>query len=692
MFAYTKIMQGIQAVSAAVTDAYFNLVTLLLPGNGTNGAQNNTFLDSSSNNFTITRNGNTTQGTFSPFSQTGWSNYFGGTVDYLSAADSADFDFGSGNFTIECWFYFTSREDYSSVIGQWASSNKAFKFGFTTTDALTFTYSTTGSNETDLVQTGTLSKNAWHHIVAVRSGTGTNQFAIFVDGSRVYNSTLSATFYNSTAVLGIGGDATGSCVGGYISNARIVKGSAVYDPTASTITVPTSPLTAISSTVLLTCQSNMFIDTNTQVAAKTLTVNGTPSVQAFSPFAPTAAYSAATNGGSGYFDGTGDYLSVGATTDWTFMSNTTALFSIEAWIYNTTTGAQTLLLATNSASSTNVGFSFYKTTSETLGFEITYGSTGNRIVDATSTSTLKANSWNHVLITYDQSLATQNLKFYINGGAAETTNKTANTPSNSAPSTALRIGTANASTGYYTGYIGSLRISNVIRSSGIPTSPYTSDANTNLLINYTNAGITDATAKNDLETVGNAQISTTQSKFGGSSMYFDGTGDWLIAKDNNLLNLGTGDFTVEFWVLRTTSWNATAQSLISKGGYNFSGANVAGWSLVWTSGNSLTFSIGSSGTDYNFAGSSTTFTANVWSHVAITRSGSSLKCFVDGTQLDTTKTTTNDGSTSSYGLLIGSTFNNVNPLTGYIDDLRITKGYARYTANFTAPTAAFPLS
>ena len=65
-------------------DPYFNYTTLLLPGNGTNGAQNNTFLDSSTNAFSITRNGNTTQGTFSPFSQTGWGNYFDGSGDYLS--------------------------------------------------------------------------------------------------------------------------------------------------------------------------------------------------------------------------------------------------------------------------------------------------------------------------------------------------------------------------------------------------------------------------------------------------------------------------------------------------------------------------------------------------------------------------------------------------------------------------------
>ena len=76
------------SIAAAIKDGYFNLVSLLLPGNGTNGAQNNTFLDSSSNNFTITRNGNTTQGTFSPFSQTGWSGNFNTSTTYLTVTDS----------------------------------------------------------------------------------------------------------------------------------------------------------------------------------------------------------------------------------------------------------------------------------------------------------------------------------------------------------------------------------------------------------------------------------------------------------------------------------------------------------------------------------------------------------------------------------------------------------------------------
>ena len=90
--------------AAAVNDPYFMYNSLLLPGNGTNLAQNNTFLDGSTNNFTITRAGNTTQGTFSPYGAN-WSNYFDGTGDYLTTPNNSALNVGSSTFTLECWFY-----------------------------------------------------------------------------------------------------------------------------------------------------------------------------------------------------------------------------------------------------------------------------------------------------------------------------------------------------------------------------------------------------------------------------------------------------------------------------------------------------------------------------------------------------------------------------------------------------------
>jgi hypothetical protein len=93
-----------------VSDEYFQYVSLLLHGDGTNGAQNNTFLDSSTNNFTITRNGNTTQGPFSPFSKPDgrWGNYFDGSGDRLTSSGGANSAVGSGDFCVEFFVYYTA--------------------------------------------------------------------------------------------------------------------------------------------------------------------------------------------------------------------------------------------------------------------------------------------------------------------------------------------------------------------------------------------------------------------------------------------------------------------------------------------------------------------------------------------------------------------------------------------------------
>ena len=102
---------------AAAADTYFNRTTLLLHGDGTNGANNTVFVDSSTNAFTVTTNGKPYQGTFSPFSQTGWSNYFGSTSDYLSFSASNINVSSSQSFTFECWFYLTaSPADFQMLI------------------------------------------------------------------------------------------------------------------------------------------------------------------------------------------------------------------------------------------------------------------------------------------------------------------------------------------------------------------------------------------------------------------------------------------------------------------------------------------------------------------------------------------------------------------------------------------------
>ena len=663
------------SIAAAIKDGYFNLVTLLLPGNGTNGAQNNTFLDSSSNNFTITRNGNTTQGAFSPFSQTGWGNYFGGDGNYLSTAYSADFDFGTGDFSIEAWVYpidagrGADSSKFGAIISQGASGVTTNFWGFyllisgsNVTQVLFDVGASTALSATSL----TYPINTWHHFVVCRSGT---TLSLFVDGTRVATATYSSAINaNSSGTVQVARYAYGSpyqnWLQGNISNVRVLKGSSAYSASSSTLTVPTASLTDVTNTKLLTCLSNRFVDANTQVTAKTITVTGTPSVQAFSPFAPTAAYSASTNGGSGYFDGTGDYLSAASNAAFAFG---TGDFSVEFWFYPTVSSQDNY---DKYFSTGNAVGNFY-IDQQTIANQITIndGST----VFVSSSSNLTPFAWNHVVV----SRVSTTLRIFLNGAQVGSVTNSTNFTQTGAFVAANGAGASNV-TGYFSGF-------RVVKGSGVssvtvPTTPPTAITNTQLLLNYTNAGIVDSTGKNVLETVGNAQISTTQSKFGGSSMYFDGTGDYLNFPSSQLFGFGTGDLTIEFWLYLNTV--SGTQNLC-----DFRNATTTEVAItLYMNGASPRLYV--NGADRITGGNLST---GQWYHVALSRSGTSTKLFVDGTQSGSTYTDSNNYLTPRP-LRIGTTNDGTPqfPLNAYVDDFRITR-YARYTANFTPPTAAFPL-
>jgi hypothetical protein len=181
---------------------------------------------------------------------------------------------------------------------------------------------------------------------------------------------------------------------------------------------------------------------------------------------------------------------------------------------------------------------------------------------------------------------------------------------------------------------------------------------------------------NDLETVGNAQISTSVSKFGGGSMAFDGTGDYLVEPTNVNFGYGTGDFTIELWLYlnNTTADMNIFSNLSSGGGTNphIYFDNSSDRIYYYTTGaNRITSSV---------------VVANTWYHVAVSRASGSTRMFINGTQVGSTYTDTNDYGASAP-LWLGTSFNISSTLNGYIDDLRITKGVARYTANFTPPTS-----
>lgn len=646
MFAASKT-----ASSGVAPDPQFNYVTMLLHGDGTNGAQNNTFVDSSSNNFTVTRNGNTTQGSFSPYGSN-WSNYFNGSSgNYLTTTLTGQ-SFGTGNFTAEGWFYQTANVDYNTLMSQRTTNNSATGWIVGAgSSGNVYAY----SNGFLIGPSGTAIKDKWNHIAFVRS-SGT--MTLYLNGVSVGTSTTSKTFSDTFA--GIGGDGTDSNVlSGYASNVRYVVGTAVY---TSAFTPPTAPLTAISGTSLLTCQSNRFIDNSTN--AFTLTVNGTPSVQRFNPFGTSTAYTTSVIGGSGYFDGSGDYLSLASNAAFQFG---TGDFTVEGWFYQTADNTYPSALELGPHISGNAILFITKyagnATIYSNGF---YGAT---------TTTL--NQWNHIAWVRSSG----SLKIYVNGvspaGVAFTNNLT-DTSTGIAVGKSLSVGSAAYD---YSGYMSNMR---VVKGTAVytanftpPTTPLTAISGTSLLTNFTNGAIFDNAMMNDLETVGNAQISTSVVKYGTGSMYFDGTGDGLFTVSTPNLAFGTGDFTVEFWLYLAANLNTFAKVI-----------------QMGTSGNCFTIEAQGTANVLNVSNytstvyltSNTALTTGTWIHVAVTRASGALRIFQNGASVGGVSNSID--FPNSGGIYIGrsSTGQETN---GYIDDLRITKGYARYTTTFTPPTSAF---
>ena len=670
MFSTTKA-PGV--VSGGPSDPFFNAVTLLLSGNGTNGAQNNTFTDTSGNSISVARNGAPPQGTFSPFSRTAgyWSNYLSGTTSYLTLSSTDPMSFGTGAFTIEGWVL-TGERSVSvgasrTILGNSGNGYTMQLYIDSSNGRLIF--GNTGS--TNIQGSSNIANNVWHHVVVVRDASG--NIAIFVDGIREAVSTNSQNYASSTIYIGAFDPANGFW-NGYISNLRIVKGTAVYSPTSTTLTVPITPLTAVTNTALLTCQANRFFDASANTY--TVTPTSTVSVQVFSPFNPATAYTTIANGGSIYFDGAaGTYLTFPNSSLFAFG---TGAFTIEFWInmalmndkfiLGGRSSIGTMLITTGGFSGTTAGVLRYVASSTIVS--------SNVITDS---------GWHHCAIVR---AAGNNVTLYVDGVSRGTGTDTTNY---TATSGTWYLGTNDVSPGgnIPTGYISGLRIvkGTAVYTSNFtpPTAPPTAITNTSLLLNFTNAGVFDNAAMNDLTTVGSAQISTAQAKFGTGSISFNGTNSALTAPYSVLLNYGLAAFTIEFFV----NFSDLSSNKIILDTYT-SAAAGGGYQIYWRlSGQSIAFYANGVVVAQSSFNSHVTGT---WYHVAVTRdSANTLRIFIDGTQYASVAYSSDINVATSAMLALGyQRTTGTNWFNGYLDDVRVTKGYARYTANFTPPTAALP--
>ena len=633
--------------------------TVLLTCQTNQPANNSVFLDNSTNTFAVTRVGNTTQGTFTPYGAN-WSNYFDGNSDWLQLSNNSAFLFGSGNFTLECWLFSNTVTSGDQVLmSVWDDAStvpQAWDFRVNGSGKVFFQIDVAGADTSIFTSTATLSAGQWYHLAVTRSG---NTFRLFINGTLDSTTTNSSTISNGNGPLCVGGytgsgQADKESVNGYLSNVRIVKGTAVY---TAAFTPPSTPLTAITNTSLLTCQSNRLIDNSTNAFA--ITKNGDVAVQRFSPFSPSAAYSTSTIGGSAYFDGNGDYLSIPYSTS----ISQTSSYTLEFWFYPIYDYVNQYIFAQNGggAFALNWTGTVMKVDKNGVGIQIT------------GTTTLGLNQWHHYAMTYDGTTT----RVFANGaldGSVAGTGGLANVPTTIGYYTAL--GTSS-----YKGYLSNFRfVKGVAVYTGTftpSTTPLTAITNTSLLLNMTSAGIYDSTMINDLETVGDAKILSTQTPYAGSyySNYFDGTGDYLTVPSNAAFAFGTGDYTFECWI----NTNSTAQQvLFGSGG---TGTNNFYFNFSPTS------SFIGVGTQlaYVLQATSLSLLTGVWYHVAASRSSGTLKLFLNGAQVASgaDSTTWIQGGSPA----IGSNAASGQYTNGYISNLRVVNGVAVYTGTFTPPTA-----
>ena len=678
MFAFTKLMQTMVA-SGAVNDPYFYLNTLLLNTTSTNLAQNNTFQDSSGNGFAVSRAPTTgpltpTQGTFSPYSQTGWSNYFAGNGNFLSpAAGNVIYNPGAtGAWTFETWVYIpaTTSGNFYGVGTTGSANSNSMACGYNGT-RFTFGQSGGGSLQVNITASTTQPINNWYHYAVSKDSS--NVIRLFINGVERGTATHSGPINsgNQPVINGLNdnnglGNSGGSS---YLSNLRWVKGGALY---TSNFTPPTSPLTTTVSAGtcnLLFAQSNRFVDNSTTNAVFSPT--GTPSVQAFSPFAPTAAYSTNTIGGSGYFNGSGNYLTVGATAP--TLNFGTGDFTVECWIYPTADASLQKIYDFRSTVGA-VGFNLQRSSGSVIAFQNSVN------VVTTSSGAAPLNAWTHIVA----SRVSGNSRLFINGALQGTAVSDTATYVNGTNRPVIGVRGTNTGLDSFTGYITTAKvvIGSGVTSVTVPTSPSTSSGS-NLYLGFTNANIYDVTAKNVLETVADAKVSTAQAKFGTTSMAFDGTGDYLLIPDSPIQQLGTGDFTIDGWFFLSTA--GVAYGLVSKGA-----TTTTGWSVNVTSGNRIQFSYSAT----SLPGTVTTLASGTWYYFAVVRSGSAvgnLKLYL-GTAGSTTLEATSAGAvtddfTQTNPMYVAANRTGGAVLSGYLEELRITKGFARDVT--TVPTAPF---
>lgn len=597
----------------------------------------------------------------------GASALFDGTGDYLIVHNTTDLAFGTDAFTIEFWLRvnaFPSGSNYELVWDQRPSGGNGAYPAITLKGSTLVYYANSG----DRITSSSLSTATWYHVAVSRSGTDTK---MFINGTQAGSTYTDSTNYLAVATATIGADQNSitNFTDGHIDEIR-VSNSARY---TANFTSPTAPFVNDDNTRLLihangTDGVTFFEDDNGSTRSQRgLTAIGNAQVD---------TAQAKFGNSSMLFDGSGDHIraySVG--------NSASGNFTFEAWIRpaNTGTNYHVMSLTGNSG---RWGLTIYQNGTTIRVYASSGGSSWN-LWNGVSIGTVATGAWYHIAVARSGST----WYGFVNGAATTIGTSASSLDTNGD----VDIGAFVSSGGgieSFNGWIDEVRVSNSARyTAGFTssTTPFVSDANTLLLVHGDG---TDAStvfrddngvrAPKGIAAVGNAQVDTAQSNFGGASALLDGTGDYLVVTPGNSDFAFSGDFTIEMWARP-----ANVSGLKIMYDARAAGAYSASTPVIYQDGSIFRFYFAAD------RATSGTISANTWYHLAVTRAGNDYKFYVNGTQVGSTYTNT-DTVVASTTLWLGDHRANSGGFgfNGHMDEIRISNT-VRYTANFTPSTTPF---
>ena len=626
---------------------------------------------------TITAVGNATVSTTQKMFGTG-SLYFNGNSAYVDVADLNDFAYGTNDFTIEFWCWPLSVAGMPHLYDERPGGNGHHVLIYLDNGVVNF-----HANGTSRIAGSTISVNQWSHIAVCRS-IGTTR--LFVNGIKVGNDFADSYVYNSNSVR-IGSDAiTGSIAefNGYIDDIRVTKGVSRYKSNDDL-------WNNVGFLMHMDGSDNGIVFP--EETGKAVTVYGN---------AKTVTSEKKFGSSSAYFDGAGDYLGIGDHTGFYLAAGVP--FTLEAWFYPLSVSSSGTIISKDNYGSNFSWCIHIQYAADQIMFA-TQNTAAMAYFPSASLGPSTINKWNHIAASHNGTT----LKMFLNGNLlGESTIAVSDMYTN-----LITIGCMswNNPGEFFNGYIDDIRITKGVArytanftppTEAFPSINFTPPTRQNpdygqLVDPYWNNvvlglhmdGLDNGTVFHDekgktVTVYGNTKTVTSNKKFGISSAYFDGTGAYnLSLPQSSDFDFGYSDFTIECWVnpSNTNYQFVLGNDVNDANGYMMIGINVPvnGVQAVAVGRTTIAWPL-------QF-GSGSNFPINTFTHLAICKSGTSNRCFINGVQLGATIT---DSTGWVFRLLCVGYQSGGSSITGYIDDLRITKGIARYTTNFTPPTRAFP--